>query len=184
MSSQTPKLEPPSTPDGSIVNYELDEQKNDSNLRVSWSKVMDKGPWKNTSTYRKVEALFLCWADNSNDLATEDEVNRLKLVFENKFNYHVEKKQLDNHSEQKLQVQINKIVAVFVEKHDGPNTLLIVYYAGHGRPGGYYGSLELFGSVGNLMFISSRPLTEIDQLRQMIQRNAWTVWCGTRLRVF
>lgn len=149
MSSQTLKPEGSLTPDGSIVDYELDEQKNDSALRILWSKIMDDGPYKNPSTYRKVEALFLCWAKNSDDLATKEEVNRLKSVFEGRFHYHVQVEQLDNFIEQKLQVRINSIVAVFVEKHDAPNTLLIVYYAGHGRPGTSYGSLELFGSVGN-----------------------------------
>lgn len=149
MSSQTLKPEPSLTPDGSIVDFELDEQKNDSNLRVKWSKVMDQGPYKNPSTYRKVVALFLCWAENSNDLATVDEVNRLKSVFEEQFHYQVQVKSLDNYIEKKLQVRINRIVAEFVDEHDGPNTLLIVYYAGHGRPGSYYGQLELFGSVGN-----------------------------------
>lgn len=183
MSSPTLKSERPSTPDGSIVDYELEEQKNDSDLRVLWSKVMDQGPYKSPSTYRNVEALFLCWADNSNDMTTGEEVNRLKSVFENRFNYHVQVKSLDNHVEQKLQVQINKIVAVFVAEHDKPNTLLIVYYAGHGRPGEYYGSLELFGSVQNHLS-RSQSLMEIDQLRQMIQRSVWTVWFGTRPRIF
>lgn len=145
---------------------------------------MDQGPWKNTSTYKKVEVLFLCWAKNSDDMATKEEVNHLRSVFESRFNYHVEIKELDNHSEKKLQVQINSIVAGFVGSHDGQNTLLIVYYAGHGRPGDYYGSLELFGSVGASMSTSSRPLMEIGQLRQMIPRSAWTVWYGTRLRIF
>lgn len=135
--------------DSSISDFELDDQKNDSNLRVKWSKVMDQGPYKNPSTYRKVAALFLCWTENSNDLATEDEVNRLRSVLQEQFNYHVQVKSLDNYIEKKLQVRINRILAEFVHEHDGPNTLLIVYYAGHGRPGPYYGQLELFGSVGN-----------------------------------
>ena len=32
----------PDGADGSIVDYELDEQKNDSYLRVMWSEVMDQ----------------------------------------------------------------------------------------------------------------------------------------------
>lgn len=151
MSSQTLKPEQSLTPHGSTIDYEGDERKNDSNLQVLWSKVMDRGPYKNPSTYRKVEALFLSWAKNSDDLATREEVNRLKSVLETRFNYHVQLKLLDNYIERKLQVRINKIVAEFVDEHDGTNTLLIVYYAGHGRPGSYYGSLELFGSVGNCL---------------------------------
>lgn len=159
MSSPTLKPEQLPTPDGSIIDYERDEQKNDSKLRVLWSKVMDQGPYRNPSTYRKVEALFICWAENSNDLATKEEVNRLKSVLENRFNYHVQVQLLDHHMDNRLQVRINRIVADFVDEHDGPNTLLIVYYAGHGRPGSYYGSLELFGSAANYLF-SSRSLME------------------------
>lgn len=173
MSSQTLNSERPPT-DESIVNYENEERKNDSDLRVLWSKVMDKGFYKSPSSYRNVEALFLCWAENSNDMATDEEVNRLKSVLENQFNYHVQVKSLDSLSEQMLQVQINKIVAVFVAEHYKPNTLLIVYYAGHGRPGEYYGSLELFGSVENHLS-RSQSLMEIDQLRQTIKRSVWTV---------
>ena len=161
-------------PDDSIVEFERDEQKHDSSLRVTWSKVMDQGPYKNPSTYRKVVALLLCWAENSNDLATRDEVNRLRLVLQEQFNYQVQIRFLDNYIEKKLQVRINRIVAEFVDEHDGPNTLLIVYYAGHGRPGSYYGDLVLHGSVGNRQ-ANFRLLTEIDQLRQMIQKIAWTV---------
>lgn len=160
MSSQTLEAEQPLTSDGSIIiNYELDEQKNDSALRVLWSKIMDQGPYSNPSIYRKVEALFLCWAENSNDLATKEEVNRLRLVLENRFNYHVQVQHLDNCIENRLQVRINRIVADFVDENDGQNTLLIVYYAGHGRPGSYYGSLELFGSVANYLS-NSRSLME------------------------
>ena len=159
MSPQTLKPEQPLTSDGSIIDYERDEQKNDSNLRVLWSKIMDQGHYRNPSTYRTVEALFICWAENSNDLATTEEVNRLKSVLENRFNYHVQVESLKNDVDNRLQVRINRIVAEFVDVHNGPNTLLIVYYAGHGRPGSYYGSLELFGSAANYL-PSSRSLME------------------------
>lgn len=182
MSSQTLKPESPSTPDGSIVDFEREDQKNDSNLRVSWSKIMDKGNYTNPSTYTKVEALFLCWAENSDDLATSDEVNRLRSVFEEEFNYGVQIETLDNDDEVSLQVLINAIVAAFVLRNHGPNTLLIVYYAGHGRPGSFYGSLELFGSVESHLS-DARSLMIVDQRRQMIeQRSAATHWYGTRPR--
>ena len=89
----------------------------------------------------------MCWQDSCNDLTTKDEVDDLKATFEDRLNYHAEIKYLDTKIEQRLQVRMNTIVATFVGQHDGPNTLLIVYYAGHGRPGGQYGDLELFGSV-------------------------------------
>ena len=103
---------------------------------------MDKGWYKNPSTYKKVEVLLLCWAD---DMATKDEVNRFKSVLEKRFHYSTHTEYLDAMIETKLQLQVNAKVASFTSTHDGPHTLLIVYYAGHGRPGSYYGALEVHG---------------------------------------
>ena len=131
----------------STVDYESEDEKNDSDLQIIWSRVMDEGKYKSSSTYTKVEVLLLCWKDSCSDLTTKDEIDALKATFEDRFNYHVDIKYLDTMIEQRLQVRVNTIVAAFVGEHDGPSTLLIVYYAGHGRPGGEYGSLELFGLV-------------------------------------
>lgn len=43
------------------------------------------------------------------------------------------------------QKQINHHIQMFVYREEGPNNLLIVYYAGHGKPGPGYGFLELAG---------------------------------------
>lgn len=43
------------------------------------------------------------------------------------------------------QVQLLSHISNFVLKEDGPHTLLIVYYAGHGTPGPSPGGLELSG---------------------------------------
>lgn len=131
--------------ESSTVDYESEVEKQDSDLQILWSRVMDEGKYKTSSDYKKVEVLLLCWKHN--DLTTENEIDSLKATFEECFNYHAEIKYLDTTIEQRLQVRVNAIVAAFVGEHDGPNTLLIVYYAGHGRPGGEYGSLELFGQT-------------------------------------
>ena len=131
--------------DPSTVDYESQDEKQDSDLQITWSRVMDEGKYRNSSTYTKVEVLLLGW--ERTDLTTKDEIDSLKATFEKRFNYHVEIRYLDTTIEQRLQVRVNTIVAAFVGEHDGPNTLLIVYYAGHGKPGGEYGSLELFPSV-------------------------------------
>ena len=133
--------------DPSPVDYESEDETGDSDLRLLWSRVMDEGKYKCPSTYTKVAVLLLCWEHSCTDVATKDEVDDLKAIFENRFNYHAEIKYLDTTIEQRLQIRLNAIVANFVNEHDGPNTLLIVYYAGHGRPGGKYGNLELFGCV-------------------------------------
>ena len=106
---------------------------------------MDKGNYNHPSKYNKVAVLLLCWEQSCNDLKTTDEVNALKSVFEERFRYHTTVEILDNNRTPKLQVRLNKKVAAFVDKHDGPNTLLIVYYAGHGKPGKDHGELEIFG---------------------------------------
>lgn len=108
---------------------------------------MDEGDYKTSSKYTIVEVLLLCWAEKSDDLTIAEEVSRLKTTFEENFNYHARIRKLDADTKQRLQVQVNKIVADFVGDFDGPNTLLIVYYAGHGKPGAFYGSLEFFPSV-------------------------------------
>jgi hypothetical protein len=43
------------------------------------------------------------------------------------------------------QAQVNKHLSEFVFDHDDTNTLLIIYYAGHGRPGESSGGLKLAG---------------------------------------
>ena len=131
----------------SPVNYETQDEKNDSDLQLLWSKVMDKGNYINPSTYKKVEVLLLCWAESWDDLGTKQEVEALKATFETAFNYHATIEYLHMSSEQGLQVRLNAKVAAFVSAHDGPKTLFIVYYAGNGRPGQEYGHLELFGFV-------------------------------------
>lgn len=47
----------------------------------------------------------------------------------------------------KPQHQINRFLSTFVEKHDGPNTLLIVYYTGHGVYREDHKYLELTASL-------------------------------------
>ena len=140
-------MERGNSPDYSIIDYELNYEREESERQVLWSKTMEKGDYKDSLAYKKVEVLLLCWAATCDDLITNDEVDKLKSVFEEQFKYHAQIAYLDADATLKLQVQVNAKVAAFVGAYDGPNTLLIVYYAGHGRPGSFYGSLELFGLV-------------------------------------
>ena len=128
-----------------VTDFDLKYEKDDSDYQLVWSNVMGKGNYKNPSCYQKVEALLLCWNQCSDDLSTTSEVERLKSVLEGTFNYHAQIEHLSRHAIGRVQKQVNAKVANFVHLHDAPNTLLIVYYAGHGKPGEFYGSLELFG---------------------------------------
>ena len=127
------------------VNEQISREVHDSQYEVCWSKIMDQGNYQEPITYTKVVALLFCWDDHCNDMETRDEVDRLRAVLEDDFNYKTQTEYLD--SRPGLQVRVNARVANFVEANDGPNTLLIVYYAGHGRPGNQPGSLILTGLV-------------------------------------
>ena len=144
------------------VDYEAEDTKDDSDYQVLWSNTMDEGTYKSSTKYTSVEVLLICWVEQSDDLIITGEVMKLKSTFEDRFNYGAQIGSLDPKAKQTPQVQLNAIVANFVVEFDGPNTLLIVYYAGHGKPGSYYGSLEMFGSVKH----SRRLLLIVNGFRQ------------------
>lgn len=52
------------------------------------------------------------------------------------------------------QAQVNHFLAEFVYKNDSKDTMLIIYYAGHGRPGNSRGNLRLTAYVPTLLVIS------------------------------
>lgn len=130
--------------DASPVDYDSRAEIEASEYQVLWSKTMNKGKYVRPSGYTKVEALLLCWAQGSGDMDTRREVNELSAVLMEGFGYNTTIEELDANMPTKLQVQLNAKVARFVDSHDGPSTLIIVYYAGHGKPGQVFGDLELF----------------------------------------
>ena len=145
--SPNDKLQDPST-----VDYDTPDEKDASEHQVLWSNLMNKGKYLDSSGYHHVEVLLLCWDQECVDMATQEEVDKLKIVFEEKFGYHATIAKLKLRPGGPLiQVQVNFEVAQFVRNHDGQNNLLIVYYAGHGKPGRDYGKLELFGFVPGLV---------------------------------
>ena len=108
-----------------------------------WTNVMNEGRYQNPSRYDKVAVLLLCWM--ASDIDTTTEVEDLRKVFEEDFGYHTTTEYLNANLKSKLQVQLNLSVAQFVHDYDGANTLLIVYYGGHGGPGDFFGELKLIG---------------------------------------
>ncbi|KAL9006286.1 MAG: hypothetical protein Q9188_000943 [Gyalolechia gomerana] len=133
--------------DSSTIGYESPDEIDASKYQVSWANVMAEGKYLTPSIYQNVEVLILCWAEHSSDFDTKEEVSKLKSVLEEGFRYHVTVVRLDAKAEKRLQVQVNAEVAGFVGNYDGPNNLLIVYYAGHGKPGEFVGDLEIFGQT-------------------------------------
>ncbi|KAL8949758.1 MAG: hypothetical protein Q9222_004157 [Ikaeria aurantiellina] len=143
LTPSTPLLYPVTRRDDqSTVDYESQAQIDDSEYRVLWANTMQEGNYARPSRYEKAAVVLLSWAKSSSNMDTKEEVGALKEVFENKFGYHVTVEHLDA---TQAEVQVNAIISAFVAIHNGPNTLLIVYYAGHGRPGDVFGELTMFG---------------------------------------
>ena len=156
------------------VDYEAEDAKDDSDYQVLWSNIMDEGTYKSSTKYANVEVLLICWVEQSDDLVITGEVKKLKSTFEDRFNYGARIGYLDSKAKQTPQVQLNAMVANFVNAFDGPNTLLIVYYAGHGKPGNYYGSLEIFGFVKHsrgLLFIVNGFRQRSENNRQLSDKD-------------
>ncbi|KAI4609127.1 hypothetical protein J4E83_008768 [Alternaria metachromatica] len=79
--------------------------------------------------YAKVTVLLLKWADELDELQTSNEVEELGHIFQDRFNFEIEVAELNHRS--KPQRQMDRIITTFVEAHDQPRNLLIVYYTGH-----------------------------------------------------
>ena len=122
------------------------------------------------SPYKEVEALLLCWDQSCSDMATEMEVEGLKAVFETRFGYNTTVEHLNAQSKKRPQAQLNSKVAMYVENHDDPDTLLIIYYAGHGALGDdgdlYLQGLASILSNGFLLLSCYRALKDNTKSRK------------------
>lgn len=104
------------------------------NLRLNaiWDQTMkDKGG--NGLPHRKTAVLLLAWDPSIDELKVEDEVKELGDVFINDYNYTVREECIKPGP--CPQHQVSCILSKFVMDFDDKDTLLIVYYAGHGSPG-------------------------------------------------
>ena len=128
-----------------LVRYSEDYPKLNSELQIAFGDAMANGPFVTSTRYKKVNVLLLSWEPDFDELKVKEEVDRLKAVFENRYKFEVQSTQLKRHEFVKAQNQINKIVADWVYDYGHTNTLLIVYFAGHGRPGKKPGELEMNG---------------------------------------
>ena len=108
---------------------------------------MAAGDYVTSTRYKKVCVLLLSWEPAFDDLEVQDEVNELGKVFKEIYNFDVESKHIMKDQNKKAQVQINKIVANWVDEKDAPKRLFIVYFAGHGRPGSTEGDLQIMGKT-------------------------------------
>ncbi|KAF2732832.1 hypothetical protein EJ04DRAFT_303169 [Polyplosphaeria fusca] len=81
--------------------------------------------------YQHVAVLLIKWTDELDELDTREEAEELEAVFRDQFHYATKIVELNVSS--KPQLQLNSFIADFVQKNDGPNTLMIIYYTGHGK---------------------------------------------------
>ncbi|KAI4627514.1 uncharacterized protein J4E87_004078 [Alternaria ethzedia] len=80
--------------------------------------------------YTKVAVLLIKWEDGLDELMTGDEARELATLFSERFHYQT--KTVELNVREKPQHQLNKHVSQFICEHDGTQSLLIVYYTGHG----------------------------------------------------
>ncbi|KAF2444099.1 hypothetical protein P171DRAFT_361137 [Karstenula rhodostoma CBS 690.94] len=93
--------------------------------------------------YVNVAVLLIRWADELDDLRTSPEA-KLESVFRERYNFHTEMVQLN--VDTKPQLQMTRHLSTFVEQYDSPDSLLIIYYSGHG---------VFYEDLGYLEFTSS-----------------------------
>ncbi|KAL9105915.1 MAG: hypothetical protein Q9227_008974 [Pyrenula ochraceoflavens] len=123
-------------------------QSEQAELKVLWEDEM-----KDVNAYvhhKHVVALLLYWENKEGwtDMETEAEVDQLANVLENVYKFQV-KKQIFRETKSRMQSQMNRYLSEFIDEFDKPeDTLLIIYYAGHGwaLPGGR-GELKLSGNA-------------------------------------
>ncbi|KAF2186442.1 hypothetical protein K469DRAFT_686852 [Zopfia rhizophila CBS 207.26] len=92
-------------------------------------KTFDENMQNKPVKHDQVFVLLLSWADELDDLKVEPEVKKLQQLFTTQYGFEVTWEKLDH---KRPQQQLNFYLASFILNHDSRNTLLIIYYAGHG----------------------------------------------------
>ena len=126
------------------IDYTNDDVKQASNLQVTWQEKMSSSRFKEPK-YRRVAVLLLSWDPLHDDLKVAKEVGDLKKTFEGDFNYEVKWMTFPCDEPGDVQLEVTAKISAWVNAYNSPENLLIIYYAGHGRPGpaGKRSELEL-----------------------------------------
>ena len=96
-----------------------------------------KAAWSNRFIeYRTVAALLLSWED-TDMVYTDKEIRRLKSVLTKMYGAEVEHWKIPSHD---ADFKAMDKVRGFLEQYGQSDNLLLVYYAGHARPGNAPGS--------------------------------------------
>jgi hypothetical protein len=117
----------PPSHDTSLAGYHVTQRallpQLDLAVKASWAT-------RNQSKYADVGVLMMSWA--SDDLGVEKEINILKSVFQDAYNYAdiTHWKIPDKRPGQEALERVRQ----FHKQGDQPDNLLIIYYAGHAMP--------------------------------------------------
>ena len=150
----------------SLVQYEDNTEKCNDELRDAFNVHVEKaGHYKTSSFYKEVKCLLISWDDDCDDLHTGPEVgffrhnsnSRLTVQvdalangLEEKMHFKVTRALLTDDGNHPAHFQVVRHIINFIWSEDGPQTLLLFYYAGHGSPKSICGcshGLTLTGSV-------------------------------------
>lgn len=108
---------------------DVETQERAEEMQSWWNNEMKKH-MDQPDGYAKVAVLLIKWDDELDELNTKNEAIELENLFRNRFHYAT--KTVELNVRKKPQHQLNSHVSDFIRDHDGPHSLLIVYYTGHG----------------------------------------------------
>ncbi|KAF2263479.1 hypothetical protein CC78DRAFT_270147 [Lojkania enalia] len=127
---------------GSSTAQYVADKKREADMQIWWDEAIAKN-MDLPDGYEKVAVLLIKWADELDELKTRAEAEELNDVFRHQYRFHTEIVELNVAS--KPQHQISRHITTFIQMHDGPNNLMIVYYTGHGEYKDDQKYLELAG---------------------------------------
>jgi hypothetical protein len=108
---------------------ELVAEEKDFKLQLSRNRAM-RHETKMGEGYQNVAVLLIKWADEIDQLQTADEVEQVRGIFADEFNFPTKVIDLNNITRPQLQLERNFVE--FMAEYDGDQTLMIIYYTGHG----------------------------------------------------
>lgn len=116
-------------PESDNAQQDAAQQKRGAEMQMWWDEAIARN-MNLPDGYAQVAVLLVKWEDALDELETRAEAEELAAVFRDRFHFVTETVELNVAS--KPQQQMRTYMSAFIEKHDGPHNLLIVYYTGHG----------------------------------------------------
>ncbi|KAF2023891.1 hypothetical protein EK21DRAFT_94543 [Setomelanomma holmii] len=111
------------------TRQDVEDQERAEEMQTWWNNAMRKH-MNQPDGYAKVAVLLIKWADELDELKTKKEAAELDALFRERFHYQT--RTIELNVRKKPQHQLSSHINNFIEDHDGPHNLLIIYYTGHG----------------------------------------------------